>query len=197
LVPHPYTFQLIQIAERVIGQGSKIKTIVDVGTGSGVIAICLAKKFPKRTFYTSDISKKALVLAKKNSVLNKVKNIHFLYNSDNIWLSEYGKIKTDFIVSNPPYIGEKEFSHNNFLHNYPEVKLEPKNSVVTLKDESGFSPYLNIIKNSSKTKTKLILFQCNSETIRQLKLKISHLIKCKTDIYKDMDGLERFLLIYK
>lgn len=195
LVPHPDTFKLIQIAVNVLKKNSWIKTIADVGTGSGVIAVSLAKKFPSRTIFASDISKETLRVAKKNLVLNKVKNIHLLQNTDNLWLSEYKNKKIDFIISNAPFVGENEFNHRNFLLNYPEAKLEPKSAILVRGDEHGLSPYLKIIKNSGETNAKLYLFQCNSKNIKFLTEKIQNLVKCKINVIKDVKGLDRFLLI--
>lgn len=197
LIPHPDTFQLVQLAVEVIEKNSWIKTVADVGTGSGVIAVFLAKKFPTKNFFASDISEETLNMAKKNSVLNKTSNIHFLHNTDQVWLSEYKNRNIDFIISNPPFVGEKEFNNENFLLTYPEIKLEPASAVVTRGDKYGLSPYLEIIKNSDETNTKLYLFQCNPENIRSLVTGIQKIIKCKINISKDTAGLERFLLISK
>jgi len=188
LIPHPDTFELIPLAIEVIQKNNWIKTVADVGTGSGVIAVSLAKKFPAKTFFASDISKEALNIAKRNSVLNRTRNIH---------LSEYKSRNIDFIVSNPPFVGEKEFNHENFVQTHPEVKLEPAGAIVTRGDEYGLSPYLEIIKNSNKTNTKLYFFQCNSETIKSLAVEIQKIIRCEIDISKDTAEFERFLLISK
>ena len=163
LVPHPDTSRLVQLAVEVLEKNSWVKTIADVGTGSGIIAISLAKKFPARKFYASDVCKEALNIAKKNSVLNKTSNICFLRNTNKVWLSEYKKRKVDFIVSNPPFVGEEEFNSDNFLLTFPEVKLEPVSAIVTQNDKCGLSPYLKIIKYSDEINTKLFLFQCNSD----------------------------------
>jgi len=77
------------------------------------------------------------------------------------------------------------------------VKLEPAGAIVTRGDEYGLSPYLEIIKNSNKTNTKLYFFQCNSETIKSLAVEIQKIIRCEIDISKDTAEFERFLLISK
>jgi release factor glutamine methyltransferase len=195
LIPHPDTFQLIKLAEEILKKDNQLNTIADIGTGSGIIAIHLAKKFPSKIFLASDICKEALILARKNSVLNKIKNIKFFHNNDKVWLSEYKNTKIDFIISNPPFVGEKEFNDTNFQITYPEIKMEPANAIVTHGDTHGLSPYLEIIKNSKKTQTKLFLFQCNSENIESLVTKIKKAIKCKINVVKDDSSLKRFLLI--
>jgi len=197
LIPHPDTFQLIQIAIDVLKRNRRIKVIADVGTGSGVIAIFLAKKFPSKTFIASDISMEALDLAKKSSALNKLKNVIFLQNTNNIWLSEYKNMKIDFVISNPPFVGENEFNDTKFLQAYPEVKLEPLSAIITSGDKYGWNPYLQIIKNTNKLYILSWLFQCNSENIKFLLTKIPKIAKTKISVIKDINGFDRFLLIHK
>jgi release factor glutamine methyltransferase len=197
LIPHPDTLRLIKLAKAVLRKNSWINTVADVGTGSGIIAISLARKFPFRTFLASDICENTLTIARKNSVLNSVKNINFLHNTDKIWLSEYKNTKVDFIVSNPPFVGEKEFNDKKFQSSYPEISMEPSNAIVTHGDSYGLSPYLEIINNSDKTHTTCFLFQCNSENIWLLKTEIKKTIKCRIKIIKDTENLNRFLLVSK
>ncbi|HRF94206.1 MAG TPA: HemK family protein methyltransferase, partial [Aggregatilineales bacterium] len=81
---------------------SEVKAI-DIGTGSGAIAISFALRFPEATVYASDISPKALAVAKRNAALHGATNIQFLEGSllepirDN-------NLKVDLILSNLPYI---------------------------------------------------------------------------------------------
>ncbi len=195
LIPHPDTLLMIEFATKILQRDGSIKTVADIGTGSGIIVISLAKRFPKINFFTSDISKKALNLAKKNASINKIKNIQFLQNTRKIWLSEYKKTNIDFIISNPPFVGEKEFNKKTFLLKYPEVKKEPKNAIVTKGDLEGLSPYMEIIKNSKKMNTKRYLFQCNSTNIEPLMKKLKTGIDGKMFVRKDTFRMKRFLMI--
>lgn len=75
--------------------------ILDVGTGSGCIAISLAKVFPTAIIHGIDISKSAIKLATENAVLNEVENVQF----EQISFDNFTTLtKYDMIVSNPPYI---------------------------------------------------------------------------------------------
>lgn len=112
--------------------------ILDIGTGSGCIAISLAKNLPNATLFALDVSKGALKIAQQNAKLNNV-NIHFIegniLNTD-VMLSgvealktsaveSYDNVKFDIIVSNPPYVREleKKEIQNNVLENEPHLAL--------------------------------------------------------------------------
>lgn len=121
LIPRPETEELV---DWIIKESpDKYKRILDIGTGSGCIAISLAKNLPESVVYASDISREALTVTKKNSKLNNV-DIQIMkldiLNFDN-QLNE----KFDIIVSNPPYVTEKEkkLMHKNVLDFEPELAL--------------------------------------------------------------------------
>ncbi|NOQ24786.1 MAG: peptide chain release factor N(5)-glutamine methyltransferase [Bacteroidales bacterium] len=121
LIPRPETEELV---DWIIQENrNKSISILDIGTGSGCIAISLAKNLPDSKVYACDISKEALNQAQKNSKLNSV-DINFKHLDildSNIQLNE----KFDIIVSNPPYIAEKEkvLMHKNVLDYEPERAL--------------------------------------------------------------------------
>jgi len=77
--------------------------IIDLCTGCGVIAIILGKKFRKSQIFATDISKKALSIAKKNALSNKVNNIQFIHGDLFQPILNKKINNVDLIVSNPPY----------------------------------------------------------------------------------------------
>ena len=147
LIPRPETEILV---ETVLSKAhnkqnlNKRITIMDIGTGSGNIAISLAKNLSNAEIYAIDISQDALTTAKVNAqrhnVLNKVHLLHgdlFCACNESV---EKGNM--DFIVSNPPYVSESEWHSLE-----PEVRdYEPWKALVG--GEDGFYFSRQIIKNA-------------------------------------------------
>lgn len=124
LIPRPETEEIVEwILE---SQKSKVESqkvkILDIGTGSGCIAISLAINLPDATVFALDVSEEALATAKKNAANNSV-NITFIHQ--NILETEDLHQQFDFIVSNPPYVRnlEKEEIKKNVLENEPHLAL--------------------------------------------------------------------------
>jgi release factor glutamine methyltransferase len=108
LIPRPETenwcFALIEKLKKLPYQSLRI---LDLGTGSGCIAIALARALPHATIYATDISPDALTLAQKNATQNNVTNIRFIHSDLFKELSQ--DMQFDLIVSNPPYIAFEEW----------------------------------------------------------------------------------------
>ena len=131
LIPRPETEELVTwILEdrRWKTEDGRQFQILDIGTGSGCIAISLAKNLPDAVVSALDISKGALKIAQENAKLNDV-NIHFI-EEDILRLNRHSELvsesfKFDIIVSNPPYIREleKHEIQNNVLENEPHLAL--------------------------------------------------------------------------
>ncbi|MES2574028.1 MAG: peptide chain release factor N(5)-glutamine methyltransferase [Bacteroidota bacterium] len=124
LIPRPETEELVEwILE---SQKSKVKSrklrILDIGTGSGCIAISLAKNIPNAQVYAIDVSEKALATAQKNAQINQA-NVTFLQR--NILETQDLEQQFDIIVSNPPYVRELEKVEikKNVLDNEPHLAL--------------------------------------------------------------------------
>ena len=127
LIPRPETEELVDwILNEFRIQNSELR-IIDIGTGSGCIAISLAKHLPKAMVYAVDISKQALQIAKKNANHNNV-NIHLIkldILKPNVIEGIDKDLKFDIIVSNPPYVreSEKHEIQKNVLQNEPHQAL--------------------------------------------------------------------------
>ena len=120
LIPRPETEELVEW----IIKDLKFKNlkILDIGTGSGCIAISLAKNLPDALVFAIDVSEKALATAKKNAERNEVK-VTFI--EKNILETENLNQQFDIIVSNPPYVRnlEKQEIHKNVLDYEPHLAL--------------------------------------------------------------------------
>ncbi|MFD1602797.1 peptide chain release factor N(5)-glutamine methyltransferase [Flavobacterium artemisiae] len=124
LIPRPETEELVEwiINENSSAPKSKKIKILDIGTGSGCIAVSLAKNLPNATVYAIDVSKKALETAKKNAINN---NVEVVFMLKNVLELEMLKSDYDIIVSNPPYIRnlEKQEIRKNVLDYEPHLAL--------------------------------------------------------------------------
>ena len=102
LIPRPETEEWVdRLITELSPHRDKILNILDIGTGSGVIALSLAASFPHAQVIAIDINPEALALAQENANLNKIKNIKFIQSDLFTKLKDQ---KFDLIVSNPPYI---------------------------------------------------------------------------------------------
>ncbi|CAC9975754.1 peptide chain release factor N(5)-glutamine methyltransferase [Flavobacterium sp. WLB] len=124
LIPRPETEELVEwiINENKPLDKTKKLKILDIGTGSGCIAISLAKNLPNADVYAIDVSKKAIETAKRNANRNKV-DVTFMFQD--ILETQELKCQFDVIVSNPPYVRnlEKEEIKKNVLDYEPHLAL--------------------------------------------------------------------------
>ena len=191
LIPRPETSELVHlIAKSQKSTVNSQQSILDIGTGSGCIAISLAKQLPQSQVYALDISEKALCVAKDNAYINNV-DITFIH--DDI-LSLRNKIETkfDIIVSNPPYVRdlEKAEMRDNVLN------WEPHNALF-VSDDDPLIFYRNILEF---TKTHLkengeVWFEINEYLGKEMKDLCCEMGFSNVNIYKDFREKERFLSV--
>jgi release factor glutamine methyltransferase len=147
LIPRPETEVLVEETLK-LSVGKKIENILDIGTGSGNIAVSLAKFLTQVKITAVDISQGALELAKENAVFNQVdKQISFLkcdICSEEFW---GGLERFDLIISNPPYIKSSD------LPNLPlDVQFEPQIALDAGSD--GLKFYRAIIRKAERLLNK-------------------------------------------
>ena len=120
LDPRPETELIIEESLKLLTKKNKKINILDLGTGSGCLAVCLAKEFINSRITAIDISPEAMKVASKNFIIHKCKNII----TKRICTVESVNKKFDLIVSNPPYL-----SKNDYKKTSREIKnYEPKNA---------------------------------------------------------------------
>src|SRR5664279_2667616 len=131
LIPRPETEHVIETVlelARVDGVGGQecpphTVRFLDVGTGSGCISLALAKEFPLAEIHATDISAAALEIARANAARHQLEN-RVQFHQSNL-LEGLHLADLDFVVSNPPYVGESEEDQVQL-----EVrKFEPRNAV--------------------------------------------------------------------
>lgn len=148
LIPRPETELLV---EKVLDLVPKVEplTIIDIGTGSGNIIISIVKNIPaeqrrKMKFYATDISKKALSVAKKNAAKHKVAKYIKFVKSDLLDFIREKKIKGNaLIVASLPYVSDGLYKKNK-----DALKYEPKNALLSKKN--GLGHYEKLIKQARK-----------------------------------------------
>lgn len=122
LIPRPETEHIIETVLPLARELSKPK-IVDVGTGSGCIAIVLASELPQAEIHATEVSPEALEIARANAARHQFERQIRFHHAD--LLQGLDSNAFDFVVSNPPYVGESEEDQVQL-----EVrKFEPRNAV--------------------------------------------------------------------
>jgi release factor glutamine methyltransferase len=185
LIPRPETEELVQwmLDDLCASEGIKI---LDIGTGSGCIAVSLAKHLPKAEITAIDISEKALETAKRNANLNEV-TVNFFQK--NILTAEGLPAKFDVIVSNPPYVREleKKEMQRNVLEYEPTTALY-------VKDENPLIFYRKITElaaDNLKTGGKLY-FEINQYLGENTEALLAEK-NFATSLKKDIFGVDRML----
>lgn len=185
LIPRPETEELV---EWILSQNLNSPKILDIGTGSGCIAVSLAKNLPNGKVSAIDVSRAALSVAKKNALHNDV-TINFIHK-DILTTEDLGETY-DVIVSNPPYVRhlEKAEIRKNVLEHEPHLALfvEDSDALLFYKKIADLA-----LKNLSE-KGKLF-FEINQylakETMDMLEEKGFSFLELRKDIY----GNDRMIL---
>lgn len=139
LIPRPETEYLIELVQKRL-EGKAVSNILDLGTGTGAIALTLAKIYPTSHVVAVDLSELALDLAKENADnLGMADRVTFTKSS---WFNSISKLtKFDVIISNPPYLSEKQLESTPI-----EVKgFEPHTALVS--KDNGISDIIIILEN--------------------------------------------------
>ncbi len=183
LIPRPETEELVEwiINEnKTAAKSDKIK-ILDIGTGSGCIAISLAKNLPNAEVYGIDVSKKAIETAKRNAINNNV-DVTFMYLD--ILETDVLTCGFNIIVSNPPYVRnlEKEEIKKNVLDYEPHLAL-----FVDDNDALVFYKKIALLAKSGLLENGQLFFEINQylgKEMRELLEKMDFKnIELRKDIY--------------
>ncbi|KGP63113.1 SAM-dependent methyltransferase [Legionella norrlandica] len=139
LIPRHETERLVELALELLPDKNHI-SVLDLGTGSGAIALALAKERPRWHIDACDFSKGALELARDNAKVLGIKNINFYHSN---WFNEIPQKQYHAIVSNPPYIAEDDPHLKK-----GDLRFEPTSALVSSQD--GLADLQYIIEHSCK-----------------------------------------------
>lgn len=137
LIPRPETELLVELSLNRIPINHPYH-VLDLGTGSGIIAITLATERPEVTITATDISSAALTIAQLNAVKHKAKSIRF-YQSR--WFEDVPPGKFDLILSNPPYLAEDD---EHLIRG--DLRFEPVTALIA--DQNGLGDITTIAQNA-------------------------------------------------
>jgi release factor glutamine methyltransferase len=182
LIPRPETELLVELA---ISRVPENATIADIGTGSGCIAVAIAKNRPDLTVFAADISEEALTIAKENAITNGVTNITFCHGN----LCEALPIAVKFaaILSNPPYIAPEEIANLQ-----PEIRdFEPHLALGTHSDPLEIYRNLATQAREKLLPGGLLIVEVGAGQAQFIAPFFEKVGYREIDIQKDYGGIER------
>jgi len=190
LIPRPETELLVETCNELIQKYELLAPkILEIGTGSGCIAISLAKFNPNSSILATDISKDALDVASQNAVLAKVnEQISFVQNDLFNGFSRDYKGYFDIIISNPPYVPTSDWGSLS-----PDVLYEPRQALVGGPD--GLFFINRIIRQGVPflQPKGIILLELGIGQGGKAKQLMESQSYFKVDIRKDYSGIERII----
>lgn len=187
LIPRPETEELVQKVSAGIPSDRPLR-IWDIGTGSGCIAIALAKRFPLAKVIALDVSEAALETARQNALLNEVR-VDFICDDVLHPLSERWRQPVDLVVSNPPYIRESEKAamERNVLGHEPHTAL-----FVPDEDPLLFYRQMLTLAKPQLTPQGIVWFEIN-EALGEEMVQLGQGMGFDVAVYHDFLGKPRFV----
>ncbi len=186
LIPRPETEELVQLIINE-NEGREQLSILDIGTGSGCIALALKANLLDSTIYAWDISDKALEKARENAIMN---SLQITIEKVDILKKPIVSKKVDVIVSNPPYIcyDEKKLMEINVLNYEPHLALFVKNNN-PLEFYNAIADFaLNHLKESGK-----LYFEINEKYAKEVQSMLIEKAFKNVNLVKDLNGKERIV----
>jgi|FLOH01.1.fsa_nt_gi release factor glutamine methyltransferase len=192
LIPRPETEELVQL----IAESEKAKglSVLDIGTGSGCVAIVLSKLLEYADVYATDISIPAISLARKNALSNNQDvqfHVHDIQISENPIKNNDGQtVMFDVIVSNPPYVtqSDKKKMHRNVVDYEPAIAL-----FVT--DGNPLEFYISILNFCEKYLVQggRVYMEINEGMGEEIELLLTKFRYADIELRRDLNGKQRFV----
>ncbi|TVQ47628.1 MAG: peptide chain release factor N(5)-glutamine methyltransferase [Saprospirales bacterium] len=189
LIPRPETEELVYYALKKIPKNEQLN-ILDVGTGSGCIAITIAIERPDLTVYALEVSLEALDIAMKNVEKLGVKNMKFIHADflhNDSWFIDLPKF--DVLISNPPYICSKEKNNmsKSTLEEEPHLALFAPD-----KDVLAFYRMIAELMPAIMNKNSYLFMEINEFRSKET-MKVFEEIAKRVKLIQDMQGKDRML----
>jgi len=203
LIPRPETEHVIEVAldrlaVRELRAGRKQKTdgvglrIADVGTGSGCIAIALAKELPCAGFIATDISIASLAVAQRNAIRHGVAT-RVQFTECNLLDGVLGSPLFELVVSNPPYVGRREAATlmREVREHEPETALYG--------GEEGYELYADLIAQSAKCLSPrgVLVLELGHNSLPAVRPLLDESTWTKVGVTNDLAGIPRVLAAEK
>lgn len=189
LIPRPETELLVDLAKEKL-QGKTNPVVFDLCSGSGCIAISVAKLFPKAKVYAVEKSKEAAAYLKKNIKLNKAKNVE-LIEGDIASADILKDVTPDLILSNPPYVKSDEMPTLQ-----KEVQHEPAMALDGGADGLVFYDILAKQWIPKMPAGAMMAVECGESQAEDI-LQMFYLMKCDVDTINDLSGIPRVVTAIK
>ena len=188
LIPRPETEELTQkVIDTLHAEESKSAKILDIGTGSGCIAIAIKKHVSESTVFALDVSEKAIEVA-RNNAKSLGADIQFIH-ANILNKVEENLPSLDIIVSNPPYVTylEKAEMRENVLNYDPHLALFVENENYLL----FYKAIINFAKSHLKQRGRLF-FEINEQFGEEMSILLKENDFVEVEILKDFRGKDRF-----
>lgn len=186
LIPRPETELIVDYAEEILNEINYTPRILDIGTGSGCIAIAISRNFPKCEIIAIDDSDEALEIAIENAKFYKCQNITF--RKMNI-LTDIPDDKFDLIISNPPYL-----SLDEFLQTQPEIRNYERMENLTdgLDGYTFYRRFAQVFPDMLKRSGKFILEIGYNQSAEMYSIFTQEIYEI--EIFKDLSNIERYVV---
>ncbi len=188
LIPRPETELLVEHVLAFV-KNQNVSSILDIGTGSGNIAIALAKELLETRVTAIDVSDEAILMAKENAetyaVENPVTFVQMDVSADNVQLPGM----YDVIVSNPPYVSFDEYQKLQ----KEVVEYEPKHAVTDFGDGLKFYKIISKLASSSLHANGLLFFEMGYGQSTDIQAVMVRDGFADIEIFKDYQGIERVI----
>ncbi|MGZ4990967.1 MAG: peptide chain release factor N(5)-glutamine methyltransferase [Methylobacter sp.] len=182
LIPRPDTELLIELSLKLIPLDEPFK-IIDLGTGSGIIAITLAAERPNAQIDATDFSLAALRIAQLNADRHHIDNVRFYQSS---WFTDVPADKFNLIISNPPYIAEDDIHLQQ-----GDIRFEPQTALCATDQGLGDIKIIADVARNYLESQGHLLIEHGYDQERQVQTLFKDLHYDKVQTYTDLSGQPR------